>query len=162
MRIRRRFITATMTCLIAITMTATMTTGCRHNTANMANPKVAMAVTLLDASNTTVTIADGLTAADKILDALRATEPDYYKRTRPLLVKIAKLNDIASAAIVKAKNGDTNANWRIAMINISQAVATSDLTTFGFKNRNSQLAVQDGFAVLISGLTLAGQFGGGK
>lgn len=145
---------------LASVLTVFAVAGCRHS-ANMSNPKVAIAVTELDASNTTKTITDGLTAADKVLDQIQAQEPDYYAKVRPLLTKIAKANDVASSAIVNAKNGGA-ADWRGAMSSLGQTVATSDLTTFGFKNSTSQKLVQDGFAVLISGLTLAAQFGGTK
>lgn len=150
----------TLRIVLALILILPFSTGCRHS-ANMANPKVAFAVTLLDASNTTKTIADGLTAADKVLDRIQAQEPDYYAKVRPLLTKIARANDGANVAILNAKNGGA-ADWKGALVSVSQTVATSDLTAFGFKNPTSQALVQDGFAVLISGLSLAAQFGGGK
>lgn len=133
--------------VILITCMMVAGIGCQHRV-NSNNPKVIFAATLLSAADASDTLATGLVAADQVLDNLRATEPEYYAHTKPILVKIAKANDKAIVAIRAAKNGDTTANWQGALIAVLDAAGKSDLTAFGFKNPNSQAAARIGFSSL--------------
>lgn len=127
--------------------------GCRHNV-NTSNPQVVLAATLLDASNTVVTLADGLTAADHVLDQLQASDPAYYAQIKPLLIKIAKLNDVAVAKIAAAKAGDATADWKGAIIAIGSSVTVTDFSTVGIKNPTNQALASAGLATLIAALEL--------
>lgn len=135
--------------------------GCRHNVST--NPKVVMTATLLDASNTCVTIEDGLTAANHIVNALETSEPEYYAHVRPLIKKLSAANKTASDTIVKVRNGDTAADWRGAMLAIGSGITPADLTSFGFKNSNTQAIVTAAFATLVATLNaLPATYGGTK
>lgn len=135
--------------------------GCRHSI-NTANPRVVMAATLLDASNTTVAVEDGLTAANHVVDSLEQSEPDYYAKVKPLIRKISAANKAASDKIVAAKNGDTTADWRGAVNAVAASVKPGDLTAFGFKNQNTQALVTAAFATLVATLNaIPGTFGAG-
>lgn len=149
--------------VIALLLAFMATEGCRHNVVNTNNPKVVMAATLLDASNTCVTIEDGLTAANHVIDALETAEPDYYKHVKPLIKRISTANKTASDKIVAVRNGDGTADWRGAVLAIGTSVDTKDLTAFSFKNPNSQALVTAAFATLTATLaSLPQTFGGGK
>lgn len=146
---------------MALATSLDLVTGCRHSQSS--NPRVKLAETLYDAAATVDTIADGLVAARHVIDNLETTEPEYYAHTKPLLQNIAKANDRAIAAVRAAKSGDASADWRTALLNVSDAVGKTDLTQFGFKNQNSQALVRVGFATLQSALALIPQnFGGQK
>ena len=154
---RRLLSYALMLSLLAATVA--IENGCRH--VNSSNPAVISAVTLNNAAKACQTVATGLADADAVLDKIQAQEPDYYAHAKPLLQRIAKANDTAIVAVSAALAGDAKVDWRSAMLAVSTAVASSDLTTFGFKNPQTQQLVQVGFATLISILsTIPATFGG--
>lgn len=136
-------------------------TGCRYNI-NTNNPKVVVAATLLDASNTTVLIEDGLTAANHVTEQLESIEPEYYAHVKPLIKRISAANVVAAKTVQNAKNGNTAADWRGALIAVGASVKPSDLTAFGFKNPTSKALVSGGFATLIAILDSIPQKFGGK
>lgn len=122
------------------------TTACRH-TVNSKNPQVVAIVAINDAMNICKTVHDGLQNADKTIDALQTQEPDYYSKAQPLLKKIRAANDIAVETLLKAQAGQS-VDWKTSMLALSTTVSAGDLTTFGFKNPNTQLLVSAG----VSGL----------
>lgn len=142
--------------LTLLATTVAISDGCRH--VNNSNPIVVKAATLANAEKTVNTIAHGLLAADQTIDALQATEPDYYAAVQPKLKTLARLNEVANQCIVTALNGGT-CNWQAAVVAIATEAGKPDnLTTFGFKNPNSQKIAQTGFIALIAGINMAIQF----
>ncbi len=135
--------------------------GCRHNV-NTANPQVVAAATLLDASNATVTVEDGLTQAKATLRQLRASEPEWYAKVNPIIQRYSAANTSAAKKIQAATIGQP-ADWRAAMLDIAAQGQPSDFTAFGFKNPASQQLVSQTFKTLIEILILIPQkFGGAK
>lgn len=141
----------TLTLVLVLGMSITWGSGCRTSPQST-NPKVAFAATLLGGADVVDSVANGLAAANEAVTQLRATEPDYYAKVHPLLVKLARLNDKAIIAIRKAKAGDSSADWEGAISDIASGISPSDLTTFGFKNPNSAAVAQVGMATLIAAL----------
>ena len=139
-------------CLMAVALMFT-SVGCRHNTANMANPKVALAVGLTDAANTCLTLEDGLTATYNALDQLETSEPEYYAHVKPLVQKLSASNVMAMRVIQKVQAGDTTADWRGAMVVVANTVKPSDLTMFNFKNPNSQALANSLFQAVVATIT---------
>lgn len=135
--------------------------GCRKSV-NNSNPAVVQAVALQDAENTCKTVEDGLLTANRAIEKLQATEPDYYNKVKPLLRKISKLNATASGKIALVASGQS-ADWKGALIAVSASVTPSDLTTFGFKNPNTQIIVETSFSGLILALSsIKTKFGGAQ
>lgn len=145
--------------LLLIGMLAFAPIGCRKNI-NINNPAVVQAAALLDASNTCKTLEEGLLSANNAVEALQAGEPDYYAKVKPLLRKISAANVVAAQKIQLVSQGGT-ADWRSALIAVGSSTTPADLTSFGFKNPNSQLIVQGGFALLVATLSsIQTKFGG--
>lgn len=145
--------------LITLMACLLIATGCRKSV-NNSNPAVVQAVALQDAENTCKTVEDGLLTANRAIEKLQATEPDYYNHVKPLLRKISKLNATASGKIALVASGQS-ADWKSSLIAVSASVTPSDLTTFGFKNANTQLIVETSFSGLILALTsIKTKFGG--
>lgn len=135
-------------------------TGCHHNV-NTSNPQVVFADTLYSAAAVVDETATGLVAANQVVESLKAVEPEYYASVKPKLQKIALANDKAIAAIRAAKAGDTSADWKTAVVAVANAAIPTDLTTFGFKNTETQSVVTVGFAGLESALiAISNSFGG--
>ncbi|HLW53243.1 MAG TPA: hypothetical protein VKW06_10410 [Candidatus Angelobacter sp.] len=133
--------------------------GCRHNVNS--NPQVVYAQTLLDASNSSKLLSDGLVAANDFAESIQASEPDYYVTLKAWIVKIAKANDTAIAAIRAAQGGDSAADWKGAIAGIVTAAGNQDLTVYGFKSPASQQKATEGLKLLrdaIAGISNA--FGG--
>lgn len=136
-------------------------TACRHNV-NTANPAVVTITTLQDASNTTVALEDGLTAANKALDQIEAAEPEYYAHVKPLIKKVSAANASASGIIQNVKNGKPG-DWKGAVLGIATSITPADLTTFAVKNPTSQLIVEGSITGLIATLaTIKAKFGGAQ
>lgn len=135
--------------------------GCRH-TVNTANPAVVTVTTLQDASDTCVTLEDGLTAANKAVDQIEATEPEYYAHVKPLLKKLSAANASASGIIQNVKNGQPG-NWKGAVLGVATSITPADLTSFAVKNPTSQLIVEGSITGLIATLaTIQAKFGGAQ
>jgi hypothetical protein len=135
--------------------------GCRHNTSGPPpSPAVVTAATLLDASNTTVTVEDGLTAASHALDQLQATDPEYYAKVDPLIKKISAANVLAAKKIKLVKDTGTG-DWRPAILAVASSVNVADLNTVGVKNPTSQTIVAAALATLVGVLNaIPKTFGG--
>lgn len=132
-------------------------TGC-HPKVDTTNPAVIKAVTLSNAEKTVNTIAHGLLAADQTLDSIKITEADYYASVSPKLKTLAKLNEVANQCIITTVSGGS-CDWKQAVSNIAiEAGKSENLTSFGFKNPQTQEKVQLGFTVLVSGINMAVQF----
>lgn len=147
-----------------IVMVAAMESGCRHNTNSTTpvSPQVATAVTLLDASNTCVTVEDGLTAADHAIDQLKASDPEYYAKVSPLIKKISAANVVAAQKIQVVKNTGQG-DWKSAMLAVAQSVNVNDLNAAQVKNPTSQGIVTAALASLVAILNTINQnFGGTK
>jgi hypothetical protein len=152
--------------ILALILTLTMiaaTSGCRHNQPGAAPPShaVVVAATLLDASNTTVTVEDGLIAASHAIDQLQTTDPEYYAKVSPLIKKISAAN-VAAAKKIKIVKDTGAGDWRADMLAIAGSVNISDLTATGIKNPTSQAIVSAALATLIGVLNTINQnFGTG-
>lgn len=155
-----------LTLMLLLTGLAGMLSSCRHTTTIPGQPPpsaaVVTAATLLDASNTCVTVEDGLTAADHALDQLQASEPEYYTKVKPLIQKISSAN-VAAARKVKAAKDSGATDWRPAMLAVAASVNVSDLNAAGVKNPTSQAIVSASLASLVAILNTINQnFGGTK
>lgn len=140
--------------LIALTLS---TTSCRHKV-DTTNPVVVKAVTLSNAEKTVNTIAHGILAADQTIDQIKLQEPDYYAAVSPKLKIVAQLNETANQCIVTSVNGGI-CDWQTEVATIAKFIGDpNSLTTFGFKNPDTQKKVQLGLAILISGIQMAAQF----
>lgn len=150
----------------ALAMILLVSAGCRHNTTAAGQPPPSAAVTtvatLLDASNTCVTVEDGLTAADHAIDQVKMSDPEYYAKVGPLIKKISAANAAAAQKVKLAK--DTGAtDWKPAMLAIASSVNVSDLSAAGVKNPTSQAIVQASLAGLVAIINTINQnFGGTK
>lgn len=147
--------------VLASVMLAAIATveGCRHNV-NTNNPKVIAAMTLLDASDITVTVEDGLVATDHILDTLQTSDPEYYAKIKPLLKKISSANVTAAQKIKIVKDGG-QADWKGAILAVAASVNVHDLNAVGIKNPNTQIIVSASLATLVKILTdIPQKFGG--
>ena len=147
--------------LVLLLLTAT---GCRYNTPTPGSPTpsaaVVTAATLLDASNTCVTVEDGLTAADHALDQLKTTEPDYYAKVDPLIKKISAANVLAAKKIKLVKDTGTG-DWRPAILAVASSVNVADLNAAGIKNSTTQTIVAAALATLVGVLNaIPKTFGG--
>lgn len=142
---------ASMVVAAVMLMAITATEGCRHNV-NTNNPKVIQAATLLDASDLTVTIEDGVVAANHAVEAIQASDPEYYNKVKPLLRSISSANVLAARKIQAFKNGDATADWRGAIIAVAGSVNTQDLSAVHIKNPNTQLIVSASLATLVAAL----------
>lgn len=142
--------------LVLLVIASLVSQGCRHNNNPNNLPAINQAMTLDDAANTVNLVADGLVAANDIVNKLETTEPDYYAKAKPVLNRIANANLAAINTIRLAQQGNTAANWRQAMLNVSIALGSQDPTAFGFKNPSTQALVKAGWATLITALQLAG------
>jgi hypothetical protein len=125
--------------------------GCRHNPPNT-SPQVVYANTMLAGAETVDAVSIGLVAADEALDKLKTAEPDYYAHVKPWLVRIAKANDKAVAAIKAARAGDTAVDWKSALLAVASEAGTADPADFGFKNPESQAVAKLGLATLQAAL----------
>jgi hypothetical protein len=123
--------------------------GCRHNAPNAppASPQVVAIVTLDDAMNICNDVHHTQVNADKAIDALQATEPDYYAHAQPIIKRIRDANDLAVKAILSAERGGTD-DWKGAMVALASTIKPGDLTTFGFKNKDTQTIVSTSIAGL--------------
>jgi hypothetical protein len=119
--------------------------GC-YRKVNTSNPKVVFAVTVLDAATAVDDFSIALKAANDGVTQLKATEPEYYASVHPYLVRLAKLNDKAIAAVKAAEAGDTAADWKGALRAIAIEAGKTDPTVFGFKNPQSQASAKILFA----------------
>lgn len=131
-------------------------TGCQHNV--NVTPRVVFANTLLSAAEAVDTLSISLKAANEFVVTLKPTEPEYFDSIHPWLVKIAKANDKAIAAIRAAKSGDASADWRGAISNILTEAGKTDPTQFGFKNPDSQAAAKIVMASLLAAFSALGSF----
>jgi hypothetical protein len=161
--IQRKHILTLMLLLVGL---AGLATSCYHTTTSPTtpppSPAVVTAATLLDASNTCVTIEDSLTAANHAIDQLKATDPEYYAKLDPLIKKISRANTVAAEKIKLAK--DTGAtDWKPALLAVAASVNISDLTAGGIKNPTSQTIATAALASLVAILNTINQnFGGVK
>lgn len=131
--------------------------ACRKSVNN--NPAVVQAMTLQDAENAVKSVEDGLKAANDTVESLQSAEPGYYAKLKPILRRISSLNATASSKINGAAQGNAT-NWQGALSDVANSITPADLTTFGFKNPNSQLAAQAGMTLLQTALnTLKSKFG---
>lgn len=128
----------------------TFVSGCRHNV-NTSNPQVVAMSALGDASNACKTVEDALTATNKALEQLEATEPAYYAKVKPLVQKISQANRLASSKIVAAKNGEP-VDWRSAFVAVGSSINIDDLRAAQVKNPTSQIIVGSSVALLIDAL----------
>ena len=146
---------------LVLLIVAASLVACRHQV-NTSNPKVIIAATLLDASNTCVTVEDGLTAANHAVESLETAEPEYYARVKPLLQKISAANKQAALTVQRVKNGGTD-NWRGALVAVAASVSVQDLQAVQVKNPTSQLIVEGALATLVATLqSINTNFGGAK
>ena len=112
--------------------------GCRHNTQAPPTPQIVLDQTLVSASGLCKTVSIGLRAVDEGIDQVQADDPEYYTAVKGWLVKIAKANDKAIAAVKLAQAGDTAVDWKGAMLNIATEATAGDPSTFAVKNPKSQ------------------------
>lgn len=131
--------------------------ACRKNVST--NPTVVQAVALQDAENTVKSVEDGLNAANDVIENLQTAEPGYYAKIKPILRRLSSLNATASRKLnVVAQGG--SADWKGAIVDVGNSITIADLTNFGFKNPNSQAAVDAGMELLVGALnTLKRKFG---
>jgi hypothetical protein len=139
--------------------------GCRKNVTTPGQPPpsaaVTTAATLLDASNTCLTVEDSLTAASHTIDKLKDSDPEYYAKIDPLIKKISAANTAAALKVQAAmKSGATD--WKSAMVAIASSVNVSDLNAAGIKNPTSQTIAAASLASLIAILNTINQNFGGK
>lgn len=135
-----------------------MVPGCRKSVNS--NPAVVQAIGLQDAENSVKAVEDGLKAANDTIESMQTTEPGYYAKLKPILRRISSLNATASRKINGAAQGGST-NWQGALSDVANSITPADLTNFGFKNPNSQLAAQAGMTLLQTALnTLKTKFGG--
>jgi len=151
--------------LLTTVLLLAFTAGCQHNITTPGQPTPSAAVTtvatLLDASNTCVTVEDSLVAADHAIDQLKATDPEYYAKVSPLIKKISAANAVAAQKIKLAK--DTGAiDWRPALLAVAASVNPGDLSAVGVKNSTSQVIVSASLASLVAILNTINQNFGGK
>lgn len=147
--------------MIAVLLVCMVPLGaCRKNVST--NPAVVQAVVLTDAENTCKLIDDGLKSANAAIEKLQVSEPGYYAHVKPLIRKISAANATASSKVALVAAGGS-ADWRGALIAVGTSVTPSDLTTFGFKNSNTQLIVEAAFGGLIATLnSIPSKFGVAK
>jgi hypothetical protein len=141
----------TIVAILLISVCLVPMEACRKNV-NTSNPQVVQAAALLDAANTCKTLEDGIVAANDAVEKLEASEPEYYAHVKPLLKKLSSANTVASQKINIVAQGGT-ADWKGALVAVGTSVTASDLTTFGFKNSDTQLIIQGSFALLVTTLS---------
>lgn len=145
---------------IVALMACVLSLGACRKSVNTSNPAVVQAAALLDAENTCKTLEDGIKTANDAIEKLQAGEPDYYAKVKPLLKKLSAANNTAAQKINTVAGGGS-ADWKGALIALGTSVTPADLTTFGFKNSNTQLIVETSFAGLVATLSaIQTKFGG--
>lgn len=118
--------------------------------------------TLLDASNTCVTVEDSLTAADHAIDQVKTSDPEYYAKVGPLIKRLSAANTVAAQKIKLVKDTGVG-DWRPALLAVAASVNTADLTAVGVKNQTSQTIVAASLASLVAIInTITTNFGGAK
>lgn len=138
-------------CLTLVAFLLAAGVGC-HRKVNQNNPQVVRAATLLDASNTCVTIEDGLVAANHAVESIESQDPEYYAKVKPLLRKVSSANVEAVHKIKTFKDGDTSVNWRAGMLAVASSINTDDLSALQIKNPTTQLIVSASLATLVGAL----------
>lgn len=138
--------------------------GCRHTQPNTTPPSQAVVTvaTLLDASNTCVTVEDSLTAADHAIDQVKVSDPEYYAKVGPLIKRLSAANTVAAQKIKLVKDTGVG-DWKPALLAVAASVNTADLTAAGVKSQTSQTIVAASLASLVAIInTITTNFGGAK